>query len=171
MKWALVIVAAVVLTVGAYMPMISLSHMGLDLGEMMRVMEAFDGMNPGDLKQDMNLFELSAFVRRIDTGKMEGIALVGVAWAAVVVSLLRLWRTQWFMAACAAGVPAFSVVNMLLEQGFVKRQLADTPELARKVIESAHLRWGWLVLLAGVGLSVASAAVRGNRRAGGQETQ
>ena len=167
-KRVLAVLGAVVLSVGAFMPITGRRPMELGFQEALRVLEYFDNVQLSELKQTMDLFEVCAEARYYDTEKWEGVALVLVVALAALAALFGLGKTLWLTAVGTLGCVGLSFVNLVMGRAKILRDFADTPELGQKVVESIYLRWGWWVLLAGVALVLVAAAVpaRPHRRHG-----
>ncbi|HOZ50054.1 MAG TPA: hypothetical protein PLO37_25700 [Candidatus Hydrogenedentes bacterium] len=151
LKKRLLALAGVILVwVGVFSPALRMKPMQYSFSETMRVLELFGGINLLELKQEMNVFEFTAPLRRYDTGAKEGWALAVLATLAFAMALFKRKKLLWLFALATTGALGFTVTNLMINRAEIERKLADVPDLAYKVIHSTEPLRGWWPLLFGV---------------------
>lgn len=138
-KKLLGIIGATVLFIGGFMPFVSMPITG-----------------------DMNY---------IHNASIEGTIVLVFSAISLVLAFAKKFKGLWFTGLGSLGIILFTVINHKLEMAQAKVEgLAQLESelgnnlFAEKVVDATiqfiHLRWGWVVLLAGAALVIASAAIR-----------
>jgi hypothetical protein len=106
---------------------------------------------------DMNYFA---------NGKGDGVLILALAVISLVLVLLRFYRELWITALGSAAVLAFTFFNLQSRMSEMSAKmetdLKDNPfrGLAELAMQSVQLQWGWAVLVIGIALLIAAAAMR-----------
>src|SRR5262245_21272687 len=128
------ILGSVLLFIGVFMPIVKLPIVG-----------------------EMNYFS---------NGRGDGVLVLVLAVTSLALALFRWYRELWITALGAAAVMAFTFFNLQSKIGEMKAtmdtDLKDNPfrGVADLFVQSVQLQWGWAVLVIGVGLLIAAAAMR-----------
>ena len=85
-------------------------------------------------------------------GKGDGTLVIALALLALFFSLKNQYRAMWYTGMACFGVVAFTFYD-------IHRRLS---ELNAGTTQPYHLSWGWVVLVAGIGTIMASAALKEN---------
>ena len=107
--------------------------------------------------------------RRIDyfaNGRGYGVLVLGLAVVSLTFVLIKWYRELWITSLGSVAILAFTFFNLQSKMGQMKAQvetdLKDNPfrGLADLAIQSVQLEWGWAVLVIGVALLIATAAMK-----------
>jgi len=102
----------------------------------------------------------------VANGRGDGVLVLVLAVVSIGCVLFRWYRELWITAFGAAGVLAFTFFNFQsnIKQATTQLQtdLKDNPfrGLADVAVQSIQLQWGWAVLVIGIVLLVAAAAMK-----------
>ncbi len=106
-------------------------------------------------------------INYFSNGKGEGTIVLALGIISIILAIMNKYRGLWFTALGSLSVLLFTFVSFQLRmadaRAELEAELADNPfrGLADLAMEAVQLEWGWAVLLAGIGLLAASAAMKG----------
>ena len=99
-------------------------------------------------------------------GKGDGIFVLVLAALSLILALTRSYERLWLTAGGSLAVLTFTFVRfeMIRQQmlSVMDRDLSGNPfaGLARLAVDSVQIQWGWALLLVGVGMVIAGAALK-----------
>jgi Ca2+/Na+ antiporter len=99
-------------------------------------------------------------------GRGDGVIVLALAVTSFVLVLIRWYRQIWITSLGSAAVLAFTFFNFQSKMSQATRQmeteLKDNPfrGLADLAVQSVQLQWGWAVLVIGIVLLIAVAAMK-----------
>jgi Ca2+/Na+ antiporter len=99
-------------------------------------------------------------------GRGDGVIVLALAVTSFVLVLIRWYRQLWITSLGLAAVVAFTFFNFQSKMSQATRQmeteLKDNPfrGLADLAVQSVQLEWGWAVLVIGIVLLIAVAAMK-----------
>jgi hypothetical protein len=133
-KQVLGLIGSVVLFLGVFMPIVSVPFMG-----------------------NMNYFQ---------NGKGDGILIIILAAISLILTLSKKYKGLWFTGFGSLGIMAFTFINFQMKMSSARadlqEKLAGNPfaGLGDLALQSVQLQWGWAVLIVGVALIIATAAIK-----------
>jgi len=133
-KQLLGLIGSAVLFVGVFAPIISVPIMG-----------------------NMNYFQ---------NRRGDGIIVLVLVAVSLILILLKKFKGLWFTGLSSMAILAFTFINFQIKMSDVKTQmeieLTGNPfrGIADMAIQSVQLQWGWALLIIGVSLVIASAAIK-----------
>ena len=105
----------------------------------------------------------------IHNGKGDGIFILIIAAISLALCLLEKYKGLWLTSIAGLAIMAFTFTNLQNKIHEVKSQmdveLAGNPfrGLADIALNSVQLQWGWVILLCGIGLLIAAAAINNTK--------
>lgn len=105
-------------------------------------------------------------INYFQNGKGDGTVVLVLALISAVLVLANKYKGLWLTGIGSLGVMFFTFINFQSQMSQAKAEmefeLAGNPfrGLADMAMQSVQLQWGWALLLVGVGLVIASAAMK-----------
>ena len=102
----------------------------------------------------------------LHNGRGDGVFILILAVVSLVLVLIRWYRELWITSLGSAAVLAYTFFNLQSKIGQIETQMAtdlkDNPfrGLADLAVKSIQLQWGWAVLVIGIVLLIAAAAMK-----------
>jgi hypothetical protein len=99
-------------------------------------------------------------------GQGDGAFILLLALTSLALVFTKLYRGLWITALLSLAILIFTFVNLQTRISDVKEQierdLANNPfrGIAQMALQSVQIEWGWAVLIVGVALLIASAAIK-----------
>lgn len=101
-----------------------------------------------------------------DNGNGDGVIVLVLALVSLGVVLFKKYKFLWITGLASLGMMLFTFLNfqgkMEAVRNEMQTQLADNPfaGLGDLVLQSIQLQWGWIILVIGAVLLIASAAIK-----------
>ena len=107
-------------------------------------------------------------ISHFDDGNGDGVLVLILTLLSLVFVLFKITAALWFTGAACAATLVYTFISMERDLSSVKREfeseLVGTPfrGIAEIAVGSIQYQWGWGVLIAGVVLLFAAAAMKGD---------
>jgi hypothetical protein len=138
-KQQLGLIGSIILFVGVFTPIVSVPFMG-----------------------NLNYFQ---------NGQGDGTIILILSLISLILVLTHKYNGLWFTSLGSLAVMTFTFVNFQMKMSQAKAdmhsELADNPfrGLADMAMQSVQLQWGWALLIVGIALLIASAALKDESQA------
>jgi hypothetical protein len=105
-------------------------------------------------------------INYFQNGRGDGVIVLVLAVTSLALVLLRWYRELWITALGSAAILAFTFFNFQAKMSQMNTKmetdLKDNPfrGLADLALQSIQLQWGWAVLVIGIALLIAAAAMK-----------